>query len=117
LFLSLFFFLFTPTKKTLKTQYPHAPKSRPNFCPFKVTLWAIGESGGAQVAESQLLAGCPCRWKDGTEKKEVIDNQQDMPQRDLEAKMRQKGKCPKCNHLGIIYLQKPVQRNIGQYIK
>ena len=24
-----------------------------------MTLWAIGESGGAQVAESQLLAGCP----------------------------------------------------------
>ena len=45
---------------------------------FKMTLWAIGESGGVQVAESQLLAGYPCRWKDGTEKKEVVDSQGDM---------------------------------------
>ena len=81
-----------------------------------MTLLRLGKDG-VYVIECQLLAEYPCRWKDGTEKKEVIDNQQDMPQRDLEAKMRQKGKCPKCNHLGIIYLQKPVQRNIGQYIK
>ena len=47
--------------------------------PFKVTLWAIGESGGVQVAESQLFAGCPCWWKDGTEKKEVVDSQGDIP--------------------------------------
>ena len=48
---------------------------------------------------------------------EVIENQQDMPQRDLEMKMRQKWQMPKCNHLGIIYLQKPIQRNSGKYVK
>ena len=100
----------------MKTQYPHAPKSRPNFCPIKMTLLWLGEDG-VYVIECQLLAECPCWWKDGTEKKEVIDSQGDMPQRDLEMKMRQKGQMPKCNHLGIIYLQKPVQRNIGKYIK
>ena len=83
----------------MKTQYPHAPKSRPNFCPIKMTLLWLGEDG-VYVIECQLLAGYPCRWKDGTEKKEVVDNQQDIPQRDLEMKMRQKGRMPKMQSLG-----------------
>ena len=52
------------------------------------------------VIECQLLAESTCWWKDGTEKKEVIDNQRDMSQRDLEVKMRQKGRMPKMQSLG-----------------
>ena len=40
---------------------------------------AVHLNGGVQVAESQLFAGCPCWWKDGTEKKEVVDSQGDIP--------------------------------------
>ena len=64
-----------------------------------MTLLWLGKDG-AYVIECQLLAEYPCWWKDGTEKKEVIDNQQDMPQRDLEVKMRQKGRMPKVQSPG-----------------
>ena len=90
----------------MKTQYPHAPKSRPIFCPFKMTLLWLGKDG-VYVIECQLLAKYPCWWKDGTEKKEVIDNQQDIPHRDLEVKMRQKGRTPKMQSLGNHLFTKP----------
>lgn len=45
----------------------------------KCAVAIIEESGGVQVAESQLFAGCPCWWKDGTEKKEVLDSHRDIP--------------------------------------
>ena len=64
-----------------------------------MTLLWLGKDG-VYVIEYQLLAGCSCRWKDGTEKKEVVDNQRDIPQHDLEVKMRQKGRMSKMQSLG-----------------
>ena len=67
-----------------------------------------------QAVECQRVGGCACGCVDGKQKGEVIDNQQDIPQRDLEVKMRQKGRMPKVQSLGNHLFTKPVQRNIGK---